>query len=509
LETVLVLLLAVSGLEIGGPVIGTKVGVILDLDPLDGPDLDGTVGVVGGWAFRDPTTLLPDVPEDLPALHPTVRFDIAAPDVPVPLGGASTRWSRRFDVQTDDGAAAVVLDDGGFVVVESSQYSWLAALDAVGLPVWQYQYPTSDGWSPASLGRASDGDLVVVGNSGTALRVDRFDGVGSPRWTRTLRVPDGDWTRMAAALSTEGRTIVAGDVIRSSVSSPLLAAVDAAGVVEWSIEVDLGPGATFPTITDLAATPSGDIIATGAVSLTDTSDPESVIDRDNALILRLSADGRLQSAYALGGGAGEEGMRIAVHPDGSYIVAGHIGVAPNVWLASLRPDDTLRWSAAYQNRPDEDDSIEHANPTGLAPVADNGILVSGYIGSPDMDAFLMRVDDEGMPLWVKSLVGEVGGDELTEVVALPDGFVAVGRTESADPASTDGDIWVVRGPVDGMLHFTGDSALAAVNTAVEWTRIIDHTMRQLDPAPITTSLAPDPEATLAVGAVEVFGELLT
>lgn len=151
------------------------------------------------------------------------------------------------------------------------------------------------------------------------MRVDRFEPGGQPLWTRTLTVPDAATTTCTAIVRTVAdTTILAGQVTRS----PILAAIDADGEVEWSAEVDMGAGSAGPTIAALALAPSGEIIAVGSVHHTND-------------------------------GAG----------------------------------------------------IEFANPTGLAALDGNALLVSGYIGAPDVDAFLLRLANNGMPVWAKSYAG--------------------------------------------------------------------------------------------------------
>lgn len=147
-------------------------------------------------------------------------------------------------------------------------------------------------------------------------------------------------------------------------------------------------------------------------------------------------------------------MGIAVHPDkGTYTIAGHLGSAPHVWIASLSADDTLRWSASYQSRPDGS-GIEYANPTGLATLDGNGLLVSGYIGAPDVDAFLIRLADNGLPIWVKSYIAADSSEVLSGVIALRDGLIAFGRTQVLEEKNSYGDLWIVRANVDGGVRFT-------------------------------------------------------
>jgi hypothetical protein len=66
LEVVLAVLLAIEAIPIGGPVLGTSLGVTLELDSASGWDADGFIKIVGDWTFPDPATpTLPNIPEDL------------------------------------------------------------------------------------------------------------------------------------------------------------------------------------------------------------------------------------------------------------------------------------------------------------------------------------------------------------------------------------------------------------------------------------------------------------
>jgi hypothetical protein len=510
LEVVLALLIQVGTVPVGGPVLGASFGVILDVDSTAGWDVDGSIEVGGDWTFPDPATpTLPGIPEHLTTLHGPDRFDIPGASGPLPGGGVtSTRWSRVFDIANDDGAAAALPAGDGLIVVESGPNPWLAKLDALGVPCWQHT--SADPWTPTGLVYAADGGILAAGTRGNSMRVDRFDPCGQPLWTRTLAVSDAATTTCTAVVQTAaGATILAGQVTRSAVRSPILAAVDADGDVEWSIEVDTGTGSTNSTIAALALSSSGGIIAVGSVGYADSGvAPELPIGGTNALILRLDTEGTLLGGYALGGTAAEEALRIVVHPDGTYAIGGHIAVAPQVWIASMSADDTVRWSASYQNRPDGA-GIEFANPTGLAALDGNGMLVSGYIGAPDVDAFLMRVADNGMPVWVKTYAGVGTNDALSGVVARSDGLIAFGRTTAREDTGSRGDLWVIRGNVDAMVHFTPDSGLTTMNTDVQWRRIHDHTVRALTLRSVPSSLVAGPAVGLVVDPAGAVGELVT
>ena len=511
-EVVLALLLSVNDIPLGGPVLGTTFGALLAINPAAGWDVDGTVDVVGGWAFPDPLNPpFPAIPDELAILLDPPDFDIAGAPGPFTGGTVSTRWARQFDVDRSDSAVAVLPQGDGLVVIEAGPHPWLATLDGFGVPL--RQTTAANPWGPAGMVAATNGDLLAAGVSVNSLRIDRFDPQGQPIWSRTLSAVDAtSATCVALAATATNGAILAGHVNRSGAQTPTLIAIDEDGDVEWSLDIDMGSGSTNPAIEALASDPSGGFIAVGSVDFTDLDDvAEPPISGRNAMILRFASDGVLCAGYALGGGATipttEQGRHIAVHPDGSYTVGGHLGGAPNIWLAAMNADDSLRWSASYRIRPDTSASIDVANLTGVAPVDANGILMCGDVSEPDRDAWLMRVDAEGMPVWAKSYATAETDDELSGVLTLPDGLAAFGRRVVV--AGLDSDLWILRTSHDGMLHFTADSALATSNTTPQWLRIRQHSVRTLTPGTNPLALAVDAADVPEVDAAEAFGVLLT
>jgi hypothetical protein len=98
-------------------------------------------------------------------------------------------------------------------------------------------------------------------------------------------------------------------------------------------------------------------------------------------------------------------------------------------------------------------------------------------------------------------------DELADVVALDDGLAAIGQTQLTDDAV--GDLWVIRTNVDAMLHFTEDTGLTCVNTAVQWQRRDQDTIRPLAPVATPVTVDVDPVEELLQNEALVFGVLIT
>lgn len=515
-EVTVSFLTMVNGFPIGGPVVGSSLGAALAVDPGVDPwwELDGLVTISGGWTFADPVTGVP-LAQNLHTFGNPSRFDIADAGAPLPMALPSTRWSEAYDILNSDSAAAVVPVGEELVVVEApasigGTNPWLASIDGFGTARWQSTSPLPI--APTAMVATTDGDLVVCGAVGTTVRIDRYDATsGDEVWTRTLAAPGAARTTCEAMIAngTDG-VVFAGEVNRGGVSfTPIVAELDEDGTVVWVSEYDTGAGSTSPTVLALAETPTGEILLVGDVDYTDTTDPATAIDGQNALILRIDAQGVAQDAYAVGGGNIETAQRVAVFPDGSYAIAGFDpgGVAGEVWVATFRADDTLRWSASYQSRPDEANNAEFARPVGLVAMDGLGLLVAGSIGSLDEDGWVLRLNADGMPIWLKTYASDER-DELLGVVALPDGLVAFGSTEAVDPALL-GDLWVVRTNVDGMLHFTEDSALDTENTDAQWQRTTDHSVHALAPVTLPSALDGNPAALFVANPASIVGDVLT
>jgi hypothetical protein len=94
--------------------------------------------------------------------------------------------------------------------------------------------------------------------------------------------------------------------------------------------------------------------------------------------------------------------------------------------------------------------------TGLAALPD-GLLACGTMFL-NRDMWLMRLEAEGMPVFVKCYAGTDSFDQLEDVIALADGVLACGSTRVGREADGHSDVWMMRTSVDAMLHFLPDGA---------------------------------------------------
>jgi hypothetical protein len=280
----------------------------------------------------------------------------------------------------------------------------------------------------------------------------------------------------------------------------------------WLTKVDPGPGATSPSIKSVALDASGNILAVGSVVYGDKpNDPTASIDRANVLVVRLDAAGNLLATRAIGGIGGEHANRVLPLAGGAYAIAGEVatqglGRQPHgAWLGLFAADDTITASMTYAG---ENEDLGEGNITGLVAAPAGGFLVSGNQGYQG-NAWIARLDDDGMPVWFKSLRGS-RTDTLNGIAALDDGLVAFGGTSSVStklpiPAT---DPWLVRANHDGMVDFIGVGALDAVNDAVGWQSTVGFVSVPLAGIATPTTL-PTSDAVLNPAAVTSDPQLLT
>ena len=143
-----------------------------------------------------------------------------------------------------------------------------------------------------------------------------------------------------------------------------------------------------------------------------------------------------------GGIASDVPEAIAVLPDGGFALAGSTQSKGagfrDFWLVRTDSDGTLLWDRTYGG---------HSEDRGgrFAVLIDGGFALVGTTqskGDGKGDAWLVRTDSEGAPLWDKTY----GGPEYDfgfAVAVLPDGgFALLGATQSK--GSGNEDCWLIR-----------------------------------------------------------------
>lgn len=185
--------------------------------------------------------------------------------------------------------------------------------------------------------------------------------------------------------------------------------------------------------TAVTVTPDqGFLVATWAAGI-DTLTPGTIY------VLRTDSLGdTLWSRFYRFGTSDEEVFRVIPTADGNYVLAGYSIRHSCLYALLFKIDglgDTL-WARTYG-----DSASGGAYGGCVAQTPDHGFILSGFVIAAPQGAqgLLLRTDSMGNPLWTRTY-GGCGDDEFGADNA-PNGFIAVGRTDSYGAGGSDA--WVL------------------------------------------------------------------
>jgi len=278
-----------------------------------------------------------------------------------------------------------------------------------------------------------------------------------------------------------------------------VARFDPDGALAWSTFLG-GSGDDFPRA--VAVDAAGAAYVTGQAGFTRTPDfpttPgaydttfNSIFFTADAFVVKLAPDGTaFEYATYLGGQFQDQGLALAVAPDGEVLVAGETGSADfpatpgafdedfngagpsdaDVFVVRLGANGAaLPWATFYGGALDE-------TPRALALDAAADVVVAGLTVSDDLptspgafdalldgpeDGFCAVLSGDGAALLAASYLGGSGGDALCAATLDGQGAIVVaGETDSADLPVTDGSV-----PAGGVDAFVArlDAALATLS----------------------------------------------
>jgi len=459
----------VSGLTVSTPYMKVRSGVELSVDPSGDPwwDVNGFVVPIAGWDFA-----LSSTPSMAMAPNPFL-FDVADAGGPLPAGwlAESARWSRTYDLLDSESIEAVSEFDDGWIVAGqdggAGARGWLARIDAAGDVVWEQrsQFVLQALTKPNAVHRLPADQVAVSGYDGSSFgaRLDVYDALdGTPLWTRGWLDVNGDAIEFESMIVTaDGDFAFGGDVNRSGANHPMVVRTDPAGNVRWAREfvLDAPAGADDGEGVQLVETPDGHLVLFGDVIYSDGPTGSATIGSRNAFVLSLEGDGDFDWARAVGGPYYDYGTCGTVVDGGDLVLGGLVGLeGESSWIARLDPDGTLLWSRTLAGEVTDDPNTGNtANDLvrGICAVEGGARLVGTTGIGSHTESWIAKVDHDGDVVWFKSLRGP-NNDELHGIAAFETGLIAWGRTRSLQPLGAGGaedEMWLVRAPNDGMLHF--------------------------------------------------------
>jgi uncharacterized delta-60 repeat protein len=366
----------------------------------------------------------------------------AAQQVPSPI--SETTWGGTGSDVTE--GTAVAADGGSFLVGFTSSFGggaskiFIVKLATDGSIAWQRTWDAQANSFPfvndeaRDVAVASDGSVYVAGSTfvgGNGALLLKFSPEGSLLWQRSW---GGNGSANAVAVAADGSVYVTG-----ATRAPGAAAEDLF-VTRFSSDGTLvwfktwGVADAFEEGQGISAAPDGNIVVAGVAPR--ANDPFAF--QFDAVLLKIDPAGNIiwQRAFA-GGDVTDARGGVAVAPDGSAYVAGGFqgptggsGFANDALLLKVAADGSLVWDRTWGGG-----SGDFAQDVAVAP---DGNIV--FVGGTDSfgqgggnDVFFLRLAPSGKVADALTW-GSAGVDDGRGVDVASDGTVSVGAvTENPPP----------------------------------------------------------------------------
>lgn len=232
-------------------------------------------------------------------------------------------------------------------------------------------------------------------------------------------------------------------------------------IITWS---KLFGGASFDIAYGIAKTTDGGYIITGYSGSND-GDVSDNHGQDDALVLKMDANGNKQWSKLLGGAGFDMGNTVIPTTDGGYAIAGYSlsndgdvsgsNGGPDAWVIKLDASGNKQWSKLFGGNGSD-------MAFSIVETADRGFLVASGTVSNDgdvsgnhgaEDAWLIKLDANGNKQWSK-LYGGALGDDFFTMIATPDGGYIIGGSSSSNNGDLTGnqgeeDAWLLKLDANG------------------------------------------------------------
>ena len=353
---------------------------------------------------------------------------------------AASQWAKTYGGGNHDRAYCIQqTTDDGFIVTGmtwsfgAGNYDlWIVRLDPNGNPLWQKTYGGADADCPLSIQQTTDGGFIVAGTSGSFgagwydFWVFKLDPNGNPLWQKTYGGGNYD-EAYSIQQTTDGGYIVAGYTWSFGAGwyDFWVLKLDSDGNPLWQKTYG---GGNWDVANSIEQTTDGGYIVAGRTASFGAG-------RGDFWVLKLDSGGNPLWQKTYGGVTFDCAESIQQTTDGGYIVAGRTGSLTgyfgasdsDAWVLKLDADGNPLWQKTYGGGTfDEARSIQQTT--------DGGFIVAGVtnsFGIGDYDFWVLKLDSSGNPLWQKTY-GGVTFDYVLSIQQTTDGgFIVAGETNSS------------------------------------------------------------------------------
>ncbi|PKL61843.1 MAG: hypothetical protein CVV31_09425 [Methanomicrobiales archaeon HGW-Methanomicrobiales-2] len=329
--------------------------------------------------------------------------------------------------------------------------AWLVNRTGSGDERWNRTYGGPEKDTARALINTSDGNLLFAGTLTYVTEENRKDTdawvmkltpLGEVLWNETFGGPDVNISAFAAAGTSDGGYIIAGETAMwgEPDTDALVIKLNSSGYEEWTRT--FGEPGRNDSAYAVVETGSGEIGVAGS-----TESFESF--GTDAFILKINSSGNELWNVTFGGPENDTARSIVLAPDGDFVFAGSYmsRTTPNTTeddalVVKMDPDGEVVWNWTYGN-PDENESAET-----IIATLDSGYLFAGRSGNLSLDnnAWVVKLDSLGAVEGDLTIGGVNPGDRAASVIqTAASEYVFAGTFNNTELNGTqETDAWVVK-----------------------------------------------------------------
>ena len=393
-----------------------------------------------------PAPLPAPTPSPSPSVSPSPSPTPSATPSPTPNIAENISWAKAYGSDKSNvGINSIQQTEDGYVIAgwtgepghtHSSVYNkdlWVAKLDCNGGIVWQRSYGESRDEEAYSILSVND-SYVVAGYRYSANKnvwLLKLDKNGDIIWQK--EIDRGDVDKVYSIKQTEdGGYIVIGETgFESSKEGRTFLDPDV-----WVLKLDKDGNIEWQKAYEAFSQPASD--KAYSIIQTDSGGYAFVLNMGSPVFSELSEDGNIlqQSVY----GKYSTVIYSIQEIDDGYVLAGwtnSFGAGEyDLWVIAINKLGSVKWQKSYGGT--EDDKAYSILTTN------DGYIVAGTtksFGNGGLDAWVLKLDDEGNIQWQKSYGGSED-DEIRQILPVDEGYIVSGYTRSF--GFGNGDAWVFK-----------------------------------------------------------------
>jgi len=249
----------------------------------------------------------------------------------------NTMWEKMYGGGDGEGGRSIhQTADGGYIVTgftrsygAGDKDLWVLKLDSCGTIMWQKAYGGSNYEEGYEIHQTSDGGYILTGSSEAGANdvwLLKLDSTGNINWQKTYGGIANDYG-LSIQQTADNGYVVAGytSSYGTGASDAWVLKLDSTGNINWQKTYG---GIDYDYAHSIQQTVEGGYILTGNTCSFGAGGAD-------IWIIKLDSIGNMSWQKTYGGIGSESGFSVRQTSDGGYIVTGHIGSFPAVWLDLL------------------------------------------------------------------------------------------------------------------------------------------------------------------------------